>query len=322
MERRIDISHKTVIFVTIFLLSLWLLYQIKEVIILFFIAIIFMSALAPLVERLESYRLPKMLAIGLTYILVVVIFALLIALVIKPLAVQIPNMVTTLSHLVENYLPTGVVDKTVLQSELTKISRSALGLTLTVFADIITLISVAVLTFYLLLEKDRVEKLLSQLFVHHEERAKRVIQRVEFKLGAWLRGQIILTLSIGVSVYLLLLLLGIPYSLPLAILAGLMEVIPVIGPIISAIPAVLLAATISPILALSVAGGFFVIQQTENHILIPQIMKKAVGLNPLIVILAIAIGGKLLGVSGAFLAVPITVVLQLVAQEALGRDLS
>ncbi len=322
MNRRVDISHKTIIFITLFLLGLWLLYQIKEVIILFFIAVIFMSALAPFVDRLTKWRLPKALAIAVVYILVILTLSLLVTLVVKPLIEQVPNMFSTIPHLLESSLPPGIVDKSVLQRELTNLSGNAINLTLTIFSNFVTLISIAVLTFYLLLEKERAEKLLSRFFVNNQERAQNVIQRIEFKLGAWLRGQIILTLVIGVLVYVVLFLLNVPYALPLAILAGFMEVVPVIGPIISAIPAVLIAASLSPILALSVAIAFFVIQQAENHFVVPQVMNRAVGLNPLIVILAISVGGKLLGIPGALLAVPITVVIQLIAEEILGHELN
>lgn len=322
MNRKVDISHKTIVFISVFLLALWIIYLIRDVIMLFFVAVILMSALSPMVDFLTNLKVPKTLSIALTYVLLIVILIALITLIVTPLAEQIPNMALTLPHLVEKILPAGVIDKAVLQQELTNFSKNALGFTLTIFSNLLAVISVAVLTFYLLLEKEQAEKLLSQLFVGHEERAGKLIARIEYKLGAWLRGQLFLTVVIGTSVYLVLFTLNIPYALPLSILAGLMEVVPVIGPIISAIPAVLMAALISPVMALTVAGAFFAIQQLENHIIVPQIMKKAVGLNPLVVILAIAVGGRILGIGGALLAVPITVVIQLVAAEVLGKDLA
>lgn len=320
MNRKVDISHKTIVFITVFLLGLWVIYLIRDVIVLFFIAVILMSALSPMVEALNNLRIPKTISIALTYLMLIVILVALVSLVVTPLVEQIPNMILTLPHLVDRLIPAGVIDKAVLQQELTSFSKNALGFTLTIFSNMLGVISVAVLTFYLLLEKERVEKLMSQFFVNRAERARKLIERIEYKLGAWLRGQLLLTLMIGTSVYLVLFALNIPYALPLSILAGLMEVVPVIGPIISAIPAVLMAALISPVMALSVAGAFFAIQQLENHIIVPQLMKKVVGLNPLVVILAIAIGGRLLGVSGALLAVPITVVVQLIIEEVLNKD--
>jgi predicted PurR-regulated permease PerM len=135
-----------------------------------------------------------------------------------------------------------------------------------------------------------------------------------------MRGQLALSFIIGGAAYLGLSILSVPYALPLAILAGIMEVVPVIGPIVSAIPAILIAYLISPFLALMVALIYFVIQQLENHLIVPQVMNKAVGLNPLVVILAIAIGGRLLGISGALLAVPITVVIQIITEDILNNE--
>ena len=173
------------------------------------------------------------------------------------------------------------------------------------------------LTFYLLLERNNLENRISAFFIGKEARVRKSIIEIEEKLGAWLRGQLFLSLIIGILVFVGLLILNIPYALPLALLAGVMEVIPVIGPIISAIPATLLGLTISPLLGLGVAAMFFVIQQLENHLIVPQVMRKAVGLNPLVVILAIAVGGRLLGFAGALLAVPMAVVLQIIASEVI-----
>lgn len=319
MNKRIDISHKTVFFITGFLALLWALYQIREVIILLFIAIIFMSAFAPLVEKLEKMKVPKALAVAAIYVLVIALIAGLISLVIRPLVEQTNSLITALPKTVERTLPPGV-DRAVIQQELTNFSRGAFSVTLTIFNEVVALISIAVLTFYLLLERDKLDDLVAQFFIGREDKVKRAVRRIEEKLGAWLRGQVALSLIIGVTAYVALSILNVPYALPLAIVAGILEVIPVIGPIISALPAVLIAYMTSPVLALMVVVAFFVIQQLENHVVVPQVMKKAVGLNPLIVILAVAIGGKLLGIAGALLAVPIAVVLQIILEEGIHEE--
>lgn len=317
MTRKIDVSHKTIFFITGFLALLWALYQIRDVIVLLFIAIIFMAALSPVVSYLVRIKIPKALAIAVTYLIVISAIAGLFSMVIAPLAEQTTNLAASLPQTLERLLPPGAIDRSLLQQEITNFSKNLLTFTLTIFSNFIALISVAVLTFYLLLERDHLDQMITQFALGREERAKRIIQKIEDKLGAWLRGQLVLSLVITVLVYSILLILGVQYALPLAILAGLLEVVPVIGPIISAIPAVLIAYLTSPVLALMVVGAFFVIQQLENHIIVPQVMKKAVGLNPLIVILAVAIGGKLLGIMGALLAVPIVVVVQIVTEDIL-----
>ena len=318
---KVDISHKTIFFIAGFLGLLWIIYLIKEVIILFFIAVILMSALAPLVDRLVLWKIPKGLAIALTYLLLLGSVVTMVTLILTPLADQILTLVTSLPKTVETLLPPGLVDPRTLQQELTNFSRNAVGLTLTIFSDFITLVSVAVLTFYLLLDRERMENLVAEAFVNRKDRARRLISQMEYKLGAWVRGQAVLSLLIGLLSYVLLFALNLPYALPMAILAGILEVVPVIGPIVSAIPPILIGYTVSPSTALLVAIGYLAIQQAESHFIVPQVMKKAVGLNPLVVILAIAAGGKLLGLSGALLAVPITVVIQLIAEDILNKEL-
>jgi len=128
---------------------------------------------------------------------------------------------------------------------------------------------------------------------------------VEDKLGAWLRGQIVLSLAIGVITWFVLTILGIPFALPLAILAGFLEIIPTIGPIIAAIPAVIVAFAISPFMGLVVMLAYVGIQVAENNILVPKIMQKAVGLNPVVILVAILIGANLMGIIGALLSIPL-----------------
>lgn len=317
MVRKVDISHKTIFFITGFLGLLWALYQIREVIILLFIAIIFMSALAPIVDTFVKYKIPKSLAIAFTYIVIIGALVFLISAVITPLVEQTTNLFQTLPHTIETLFPYASIDKSVLQSQLTNFSKNALTFTFAIFNNFLALTSVLVLTFYLLLERHRLDDLIAQFFVGQKIRVSGIVSQIEDKLGSWMRGQIVLSLIIGVMAYIVLFLFQVPYALPLAILAGLFEVVPVIGPIISSIPAIMIAYLVSPFTALMVGISFFVIQQLENHIIVPQVMKKAVGLNPLIVILAVAIGGKLLGISGALLAVPITVVVQIITQDIL-----
>lgn len=318
---KIDISHKTIFFLTAFLALLAGLFLIRDVIILLFIAVIFMSALSPLVSRLEYLKIPKALAIALIYIIIISIIAALVTFVVTPLTEQTATLTTNLPEYLVTLIPeTGFIDRSVLQQEFGNFSKNALELSLAIFNNFIAFISVAVLTFYLLLERENLDKLLAQFFLRKEDRIKRITKRIEEKLGSWMRGQIALTLIIGTASYIGLSLLGVPYALPLAILAGIMEIIPVIGPIISAIPAVLIAFLISPFTAGMVALFYFVLQQLENHLVVPQVMKKAVGLNPLVVILAVAIGGRLLGIAGALLAVPITVVMQIITEDLITSE--
>lgn len=315
MTQKIDISHKTIIFITLFVLGLWIIYLIRDLLIILFISAIFVSALSPIVRFFTRLKFPKAVSITLTYIIIVMIVAGLIWGIMPPLVEQSSRMVATIPSLVGQFFNITNIDASVFSSEISSISKNLFSITISIFDNLLTIVFLMVLTFYMLLEKDKLENRIAALFKKREERVRKLIVKIEEKLGAWLQGQLILSLVIGTLSYIGLTILGIPFALPLAIIAGILEVIPVIGPIISAIPAIFLAFTVSPILSVIVAVMYLVIQQLENHLIVPQVMRRAVGLNPLIVILAIAIGSRLLGISGALLAVPLSVVIQIIATE-------
>lgn len=315
MIQKVDVSHKTIIFVTIFILALWIIYLIRDLLIILFVAVIFVSALSPLVKFFVKLRLPKVLSIALTYIIIISVLTGFLIIIIPPLVEQTNRLITASPPLVSQFFSVVNIDRSVLSSELTDLSKNLFSITISIFDNLLAIIFLLVLTFYMLMEKENLESRLASLFRNREERVRKSIVKIEEKLGSWLQGQLVLSLLVGLMSYIGLVILNIPYALPLALIAGVMEVIPVIGPIVSAIPAILIALTISPILSIIVAVMYLVIQQLENSLIVPQVMKRAVGLNPLIVILAIAIGSRLLGISGALLAVPIAVVFQIIATE-------
>lgn len=317
MPQKIDVSHKTIIFITLFVLALWVTFLIRDLLIILFVAVIFVSALSPLVNLLVRFKVPKVLSIIVTYIIIIAILTGLIISLIPSLIEQSNKLIVASPPLIAQFFNITNIDKSVFSSEVTSISKNLFSITVSLFDNLLTIIFLLVITFYLLLDKENLENRIAALFKGREERVRRSIVKIEDKLGSWLRGQMILSLVIGVLSYIGLSILNVPYALPLALIAGMMEVIPVIGPIISAIPAIFIALTISPLLGVMVAAMYLIIQQLENSLIVPQVMKRAVGLNPLIVILAIAVGSRLLGISGALLAVPIAVVLQIIAAEVI-----
>ena len=164
-------------------------------------------------------------------------------------------------------------------------------------------------------------KLVTSPFSGKQEKlVESIIVKVENGLGQWIRGQLSLSFIVGVLTYIGLRILGIPYALPLALIAGILEIIPIVGPIISAIPAILVGATMAPILGLAAAALFLIIQQVENNIIVPMVMSRVVGIQPPIIIIALLIGGKIAGLAGAFLAIPIIVVAKIIIKELLVED--
>lgn len=315
MTRRIDISYKTIVFITAFIILLWVIYLILDIILLLFLAFILMSALSPLVDKLVARKIPKTLAAVVVFLVTIAVLSGIIAVGITPLINQTSTFIERLGNTIPTLLQNKFVDQSIIQQEFTKFSTRTVDFILGFFQNLIALATLLVITFYLLLDKEKIEHTATSFFIGRQERVRRLTTKLEDKLGAWLRGQLFLSVLVGVLYYAGLTLLGVEFALPLAIFGALLEVVPVIGPIIAGIPAVLIALTVSPLLAALVAGLYFAIQQVESHVVVPQVMRRAVGLNPILVILAVAIGGRLLGIGGALLAVPIAVVIQVVLQE-------
>ena len=132
-----------------------------------------------------------------------------------------------------------------------------------------------------------------------------------------MRGQLLLMLAIGFATFLGLILLGIPYALPLAILAGLLEIVPTLGPIIAAIPSIIIGFGISPFIGFAAAFLGLLVHQLENYLLVPKIMEKSVGISPIITLLALAIGAKLAGIAGVFISMPVLITSQVLLKEYL-----
>lgn len=308
MPEKIEISHKTIIFTILFLLLLWLIFQINEIIFLVFVAFILMSAFKPWVELLEKYHIPRIFSVLLIYIFIIGIIAWGASSVLPVLAIQTIHLGENISKYLSSVTPFLKLDYQVIIQQITPIGENIFKLTIGVFSNIVTLFSLVIISFYLLIERNNLVKYLSN--ITEERKAQRwvdIISKIEERLGAWVRGQLTLGITIGIFTFIGLTLLGIPYVLSLSILAGIFEIVPIIGPIISAIPAILVALTISPLLAVITTAVYFIIQQTEAHVVVPFVMKKTVGLPPLVTIISLMMGAKIAGIGGALLAIPLVV---------------
>lgn len=289
----------------------WLIFEIREVLVAIFISYIIMAALAPLVARIKLYKIPNGVAVAIAYVMTLVLLFILIfpliSLFIDQVQLLFTNFAVYLNRAAEvvGIRVSASQVQSFLTSESSAIGRNAFSVTQKVFGGVFSSITIFVVSFYLLLDHDNIKHRIASLFpVEKKEGILEVTTQIEEKLGAWIRGQIVLSLFIGVLTYLALLILGIEFALPLAVLAGILEIVPTLGPVIAAIPAIIVALTISPTQALIVAIAYFGIQLLENNLLVPRIMQKAVGLNPVVIIIGIIIGGKLLGVPGALLSIP------------------
>lgn len=322
-KKTVDISTGIIFRAILIFLGLWLIYVIRDVIALFFIAVILTAAIEPAVNWFQGKKIPRPLG-------VLIIYSALLSLVVVLISFLIPSIVSqtkefssdfplyleklaSTSVLVENYIGSkgisfsGDAFLEDLGASLSRSSGQIFSTTKGVFSGFISLLVVLSMTFYMSVIKDGMRKFFYSVTPEkHQEYVISLAERIKEKIGRWMVGQLFLMVLIFILYYLALSLLDIPYALILAIIGGLLEIIPYLGPIISAIPAVIIGLLISPLTGLFVLGVYIIIQQVENHIVVPQVMKKAIGLNPVAVILALLIGAKLAGPIGAILAVPVT----------------
>jgi len=339
-------SPKSLILYTIWMTAfavvvLWGLYHVRDVVLLLYISGIFAVGFSPIVRLIERQRLlpvgtrrfPRWLAILVLYVVILSAIVSVGLLIVPPVIDQaqelwnqkeeIFNRVQQVLHeygvLRGEYLtleqaveraPGAAADVDVVSTVFDAV-RGLLG-------GIAGFIAVLIVTFYLLVDARNIQQTFLRLFpLDDRPRVDTITRTITLKVSAWLGGQALLGMIIGASSAIGLWLLGIPYFYVLAIIAGFGELIPVVGPILSAIPAVIVAATVSPQKALLVIIFFVVQQQFENHVLVPRVMSRQVGVSPVAVIIALLIGGRLLGVLGALLAVPTVAIVQVLVMELL-----
>jgi len=203
---------------------------------------------------------------------------------------------------------------------VSKLSANLFQKTLGVINSLFSVISVLVISLYLVIQQDGLKDFVKSLTpIGYHSRINTVVQRVQKKLGRWLVGQIALMAAIFVLTYVGLLIFGVKNALALALFAGLLEIVPILGPIIAAIPAVFLAFLQSLLLALLVIILYIAVQQFENYILVPRIIGKSIGANPLVVLVALLIGFRIAGIPGMLIAAPIVAVINVILDDISGH---
>jgi predicted PurR-regulated permease PerM len=319
----VDISMGTILKIVIVGLVLWFLFNVRDIIGIALVALIFSAAIDPWVDGLQRRGIPRSLSIVILFTLTVAFISLIVVLFVPLIIDQLRSLSQNFPAFYERLLssvPTTEDQSLVgtVQQSLEGASRQLGTLTQSIFTGVasffggfISFIVILVLTFYMTLEEDGIKRFFTGLApTHYHPYLTRLFLRLQERLGMWLRGQLLLGAIVASLTFIGLLILDVKYVLVLALIAGVTELIPAIGPIIGSVPAILVAFSDSPLKALLVLILFIIIQQLENHLIVPRVMSKVTGLNPIIIILVMLIGGKTAGIAGVFLAVPVTIVLQ------------
>src|SRR3989338_4616424 len=323
----VHISTGTILRALLLVLFFLFLYILQDVIIIFLFAIIIASAVTPFANWLDSRGLPRLFGVLGLYLvmfgLVVFVLSLVVPYVadeISQLSVTLPLIVERLSTSLENvqqgspqYLDFISEIQNILDTfsvYLQQSSQSVFSIVISIFGGVMSFVAIIVISFYLSVMKRGIENFIEAVTpAKHEAYVMNIWKRSEAKVGRWIQGQLLLALIVGLAVYIGLSLMGIKFALLMGILAMAFEIVPIVGPVLAAIPAVFFAFLQDPGLGLGVILFYVAVQQLENHLLVPLVLGKTTGLNPVVVIMALLIGNQIAGISGMILSVPIATVI-------------
>ncbi len=305
-------------------------YLASDVLIAVLLAIIIAASLDPFVSWLERRRIPRLIGTLAVYILLLFVIALVLYIVVPIFLTEMNGILENSQDIFGSLIESLGIQSTVLQTIISAINEFTNGLlggqtTLVSFLSqmlggLLLATIVFVISFYLTLGRDGVERFMQAIvpFQYHKKMLM-VYERIRIKIGYWFAGQILLSVIIGISVFIGLSLLGVKYAFVLAVAAAAFELVPFVGPIFTGGIAVLTAFTQSGSLGLYTLIFFVAVQQIESNLILPIISRYTLNLNPVIVIVALLIGGEAFGVIGAVIAVPVAVLLQEIIKH-LGHD--
>jgi predicted PurR-regulated permease PerM len=335
----VEINTGTILrFIFVILLFVFL-YALKDVLIIFLFALIIASAISPFANWLDEKGFPRLLGVLLLFLVILSLIVGLLSLVIPFVSQDINQLVSTLPQFVAKvstsldnvqrgspqYLDFLNEVQNILQGfsdYLQQSAQSIFGLITSVFGGVMSAIAILIISFYLSVTKKGIESFLGSVVPEkYESYALNLWKRAEIKVGLWFQGQLLLGLIMGLLVYVGLSLMNIKFALILGFLAAILEIVPMVGPVLAAIPAILLAFLQSPALGLWVIVFYVVVQQLENHLLVPVVLGKTIGLNPVVVIIALLIGKQLAGIPGMILSVPVaTIIVEMMDDFAKHKD--
>ena len=324
---QVDISVSSIFRIIFVVVGVILIYLLSDVVQILLLSVVIASAVQPFVNWFQKKGGPRLLGVILLYLLFLTLVAGLSSLILPSVLAELSNLATYLPKItqqISSSLDTvqsgapkyfdfvaelqNILE--VLSGYLQQFSQSTLDLAVSTFGGLFSFIAVLVLSFYLSAMKDGVPNFLAAIAPErYEEYIIDLWRRVEMKVGYWLQGQLLLALIVALLVYVGLSMFGVKFALVFAVLAMVLEIFPVAGPVLAAMPAIAMAFLQSPTLGFWVFVMWVVIQQVENHILVPIVLGKSTGLNPVVVMLSILIGWKLSGIVGALLGVPVASVI-------------
>ena len=331
-KQTIDISYESIFRVILVLLVLFFIFYLRQIIFIVFISVITALIMNPAVDKMKEKKIPRVIGASILFLATLAIIVIFFYIIVPPLtkemsqlATQFPvyinsmniNYSTILDQQIDNQLAEPIREVLVEASKFLKnMTTAALSGVFGLLGGLLSVILIATISFYLVIEKKGIEKFVKAVIpFDFQPRALKIIKKIEIKLGRWFIGQLFLGFVVGLMTLIGLSILGVPYAIILAIIAGFMELIPYLGPTLASIPAIIIAFTVSPFLALLTLILYFLIQEAENYLLVPKVMERSVGLHPIIIIIALLVGYQLAGIIGVILSIPVATIAFIILED-------
>lgn len=324
MKNSIDISTKSILRILLLPTILYVVWVNRDLVFALFIAFILMSALRPIVMHLHVRRkVPMQVAAILVIIVSTVSLGLLVGSIIPPMLSETIQFIERLPEIFRSINPSisQYIQIQQLSQYVPTLANQFVSIVGNVFSNTLLVFMTVFFSYYLLANERTIDEgLIQNFFGRHFKADKireilRILHAAQARLAAWFWGELILMLAVGVLSYIGFSWIGIKYALPLAVLAGVLEILPNLGPTITALIATFIGFGQSPVTGFAALAVSFVVQQLENYLLVPYIMKKVVGLNPIVTILVVILGMRFGGPLGALLAIPTYVLAESIYRE-------
>lgn len=336
-KRVIAISTGTMVRAVLILLAAYFIYILRDIVGIVLVSILLAAVIDPLADFFAKRRVPRSVTVLVTYLLLFVLAGVILFAIIPPMIVELQGIGDSFRSVWDKIVSSFAALKTIssrygLDSSF-QLSIDTLNATLTssfnnlfstitgFFGGIVSFFVVLAITYFMVVEKNSLRDMTVSLVPQrYHEYVSSILTKMQRKVGQWLIGQLILMAFIGLLSYIGLAAFGVKYAVLLAVLAGFLEVVPYMGPVLATVPAAFFAFSDSPTKAVLIVVYYLLIQRVENMILVPKVMQKTTGLNPIFAVLALTVGFVVGGIAGILLSIPVAAAANVVLDDYLERQ--
>lgn len=307
----IDISISSIFWILLTCGGIYLLFMLSDILVLVITSLLIALSVTPLVDKLEKFKIGRSLSSAIILLLLFAILVLFGISIATPLIDQTSVFIEKFPSIVDAVSPIKI-DMNSFNGQLAQIPVKVFNIAIGTFSGLFSAFTTIILSFYIIQEMKKLPEYINFWFAEKSQSYSELSGKLQLQISQWVRGQLLLMMVVGVMSYFGYLIIGIPYALPLAFIAGILELIPNIGPTIAAIPAILVGFSMSSFSGVAALAVSLIVQQLENNFIVPKIMQKVAGLNPIITILSIMIGFRLGGPLLAILSIPIVLSIRVI----------